>query len=396
MSEQYSAQRVLQLFKRLELQDWQCQRVYEAKRRLEDLHYLQSQHREGEITEEQREKIALARGWIADLYFDGHVSQDWSELVKFFGATLPKMGSDLAAVISELGNAAIQFPQIQPDAIVNAAELLYADVEGRLGIKGDSPQEVLQNCREMMFACPIGGSPAHIAAQVTLRKFRTHVQQVSVDEICQLNATRLLDKLDELHTRRLDAYVSQCELSAKWNGWTVIGAPTEQTRQCERDLLEAEAHKHDRHDTEAILVGVMKHVATMMEVNGVDAGAMRRWLDAETCPPECGMAAQEKENIAAGVKASILALRSKADSGPIKTTKSNAAPASFYLVTLDQIAAIVGRKKRTLENYLKKMPNPHVQGTGGKPSQWIWDEIRPWLEREFVPNLPQVFPDSIR
>lgn len=66
------------------------------------------------------------------------------------------------------------------------------------------------------------------------------------------------------------------------------------------------------------------------------------------------------------------------------------------LVTLDEAAAMVHRSKKTLERYLAKMPAPYVQGGGGKPSLWKWDELRPWLEQQFVPDLPERFPRNIR
>jgi len=57
------------------------------------------------------------------------------------------------------------------------------------------------------------------------------------------------------------------------------------------------------------------------------------------------------------------------------------------LVTLDQIAASVGRSKRTLEKYRSRMPEPQVLGTGGKPHLWHWPTVRPWLEAEFQIEL---------
>jgi hypothetical protein len=66
------------------------------------------------------------------------------------------------------------------------------------------------------------------------------------------------------------------------------------------------------------------------------------------------------------------------------------------LVNLDEAAAIVHRSKRTLERHLSKMPPPYVQGGGGKPSLWKWAELRIWLEKEFVPDLPKRFPRNIR
>ena len=64
------------------------------------------------------------------------------------------------------------------------------------------------------------------------------------------------------------------------------------------------------------------------------------------------------------------------------------------LVTLHQAAAIVNRSKRTLESWAKKkgFPRPKVIGGGGKPHEYKWDELRPFLERQAGRNLPQQFP----
>ena len=61
------------------------------------------------------------------------------------------------------------------------------------------------------------------------------------------------------------------------------------------------------------------------------------------------------------------------------------------LVTLDQAAASVHRKKRTLEHYKTKgsLPAPTIEGGGGKPDLWEWRVIRPWLEAEFKMSLPE-------
>ena len=69
-------------------------------------------------------------------------------------------------------------------------------------------------------------------------------------------------------------------------------------------------------------------------------------------------------------------------------------PKRQYFVTLDQAAALVNRHKRTLENRKKAMtmPMPKVKGGGGKPDEWLWDELRPWLEKEFGKQLPEIPP----
>jgi hypothetical protein len=73
-------------------------------------------------------------------------------------------------------------------------------------------------------------------------------------------------------------------------------------------------------------------------------------------------------------------------------------PADQY-VTLDQAAALVNRRKKTLERYLRqpkseaaRMPEPDVEGTGGKPHEWKWSNLRPWLEKTFGKQLPGRLP----
>jgi hypothetical protein len=71
-------------------------------------------------------------------------------------------------------------------------------------------------------------------------------------------------------------------------------------------------------------------------------------------------------------------------------------PTTPQYVTLDKAAAIVSRSKRTLEKLVNRkenpLPDPAIRGTGGKPSEWIWSELRPWLEQEYGKHLPQRFP----
>jgi hypothetical protein len=70
-------------------------------------------------------------------------------------------------------------------------------------------------------------------------------------------------------------------------------------------------------------------------------------------------------------------------------------PAEQY-VTLDQMAAIVGKSKKTLERELNKansdMPGPDNEGGGGKAHEWRWSRIRPWLEKKYNRQLPTRFP----
>jgi len=65
-------------------------------------------------------------------------------------------------------------------------------------------------------------------------------------------------------------------------------------------------------------------------------------------------------------------------------------------ITLDQMAAMVSRSKRTLEKLIGRkknpLPDPDIPGGGGKPNEWLWERIRPWLEGEYGRQLPETFP----
>ena len=66
-------------------------------------------------------------------------------------------------------------------------------------------------------------------------------------------------------------------------------------------------------------------------------------------------------------------------------------------VTLNQAAAIVSVSKRTLERYKKKgLPDPIVEGGGGRASLYRWSDLRPWLEFTFRKKLPAEFPANRR
>lgn len=64
------------------------------------------------------------------------------------------------------------------------------------------------------------------------------------------------------------------------------------------------------------------------------------------------------------------------------------------LVTLKQAAAMVSRSSRTLERLKRKrgFPRPKVLGGGGKPHEYAWGEMRPFLEQEYKRSLPEQFP----
>lgn len=91
-------------------------------------------------------------------------------------------------------------------------------------------------------------------------------------------------------------------------------------------------------------------------------------------------------------------LRRLLDGGPAAGLA--AAPDLPQLVTLDQAAALVERSKRSLEYYRRhprhQLPDPTVEGGGGRPHLWDWRVMRPWLERTFRARLPERLPDVHR
>jgi hypothetical protein len=67
--------------------------------------------------------------------------------------------------------------------------------------------------------------------------------------------------------------------------------------------------------------------------------------------------------------------------------KMAALPKDYIYVDLDQIAACVNRKKRTFEalktRITNPLPEPDCPGGGGHKDEWLWSNIKPWLEKEF-------------
>jgi hypothetical protein len=80
---------------------------------------------------------------------------------------------------------------------------------------------------------------------------------------------------------------------------------------------------------------------------------------------------------------------------PIKRPRAARKPPLLgrQLVTLDQIAAILEKSKRTMERYRRKMPCPDLPGRPGRCSLWDWQKIRPWLLEEFHRLLPERYPE---
>lgn len=63
-----------------------------------------------------------------------------------------------------------------------------------------------------------------------------------------------------------------------------------------------------------------------------------------------------------------------------------------HYIDLQYMAYLVKRTKRTLEGYKSKMPPPTIPGGHGRPAEWDWNVIRPWLETTFNRRFSEVPP----
>jgi len=72
-------------------------------------------------------------------------------------------------------------------------------------------------------------------------------------------------------------------------------------------------------------------------------------------------------------------------------THSNEVP---QYVTLDQMAVLSNRSKKTLERWLSggKLPQPDVEGGGGKPHEWLWLSVRESLASHSGKEMPERYP----
>ncbi len=81
----------------------------------------------------------------------------------------------------------------------------------------------------------------------------------------------------------------------------------------------------------------------------------------------------------------------------VEENKGRVRTDNSYHVTLSQAAAVVSRGKRTLERWAREDPEfplPDVDGGGGKPNEWKWTRLRPYLEAKTERNLPEWFPSD--
>lgn len=63
------------------------------------------------------------------------------------------------------------------------------------------------------------------------------------------------------------------------------------------------------------------------------------------------------------------------------------------LVTLSQLAVMVGRAKETMRRWADRIPGRRARGARGSPALWNWAEARPWLMNKYgMAMLPERYP----
>lgn len=88
---------------------------------------------------------------------------------------------------------------------------------------------------------------------------------------------------------------------------------------------------------------------------------------------------------------------SSRESPQVESDASQSIATILQYVTLNQAAGLVQRHKDTLGRWLRDDPHspmPAIEGGGGKPHEYLWSEMRRWLESKSGRQLPERFPSS--
>jgi hypothetical protein len=130
------------------------------------------------------------------------------------------------------------------------------------------------------------------------------------------------------------------------------------------------------------------------------AGIPERYIgdDLETIAEQAGLADREfagQQDFEAALSA--WALNRAAELAALRPIPDapKAGGGTAFCVRLSQAAAMVSRNKRTLAGWQasdKDFPLPVVEGGGGRPAEWEWATLRPYLERKTGKKLPRYHP----
>lgn len=176
---------------------------------------------------------------------------------------------------------------------------------------------------------------------------------------------------------------------------------------CEKLLKWLErAGKKDPHGMQYIIAGDKRFKQLCNAIRAAEVAVLPRSVD-ET--PLCAIAnaigrlreqrgdgvvridANEHENLRRGV---ALLRDELFDGTDDNENRKVTGTINLQTVTLNQMAGMVQRSKRTLEQYRSKLPKPIVAGRKGQPTEWSWGEVRPKLETYFNRELPERLPSD--
>lgn len=151
----------------------------------------------------------------------------------------------------------------------------------------------------------------------------------------------------------------------------------------------------------------LERLAAFAESRGIDSTELRQiymaryFHELEAVTPlvdrleliESGPLTGNAARFCARVRGLLMPIRKERIGPPSPPNRDYEAPDA--LVTLDQAAAIISKKKRTMERYLQdgQLPRPDIEGGGGRAHQWYWSNLRPAL-LAFRHDLPRRFPTS--
>jgi hypothetical protein len=123
---------------------------------------------------------------------------------------------------------------------------------------------------------------------------------------------------------------------------------------------------------------------------------MREMADRAAAEAQCDLRESEAAGVAEEPESPAPVVRMATTPSSNRAAGDGKPVKPLDLVTLNQAAAIVCHKKRSLEKYGKRLPTPHVKGGSGKAHLYDWDVMRPWLEAEYHVSLPARYPANRR
>jgi len=101
-----------------------------------------------------------------------------------------------------------------------------------------------------------------------------------------------------------------------------------------------------------------------------------------------------EQAVRAALETIILHTAEQLTTGPTPDTSTSTATEDQY-VTLQQIATYLKRNKNHMRRELnadRAAPQPIIRGGSGRRHEWIWSQLRPWLETRYSRALPERFP----